>query len=248
MGKRRILCDVDGVWADFLATSFDIIHQLSGHRYLPADLHDWDLFETVPRTFEGGFYDAWKKPGTCLSIPVIPGSHEGVKGLQARGDLFVVTSPMNEVPTWTHERDTWLERHFGIPHKHIVHTSAKFLVTGDVLIEDKPSNLQAWLEHHPTGFGILWTHPYNEKINLGPRVHRARTWEDVYAILDAAPKEDPFEDFFRTEQAGEDVKLSLDAFREEALRQGIPGPDVKQHPADYVGPCLCAECMSYGEG
>lgn len=242
MRKRRLLCDVDGVWADFLATAFDILHKITGRRYAATDLHDWDIFQTVPREHEDAFYDAWAVKGTCLSIPVIPGSHDGVKGLQERGDLYVVTSPMTSVETWTNERDRWLHKHFRIPQKHIVHTSAKFLVSGDVLIEDKPSNLVSWLEHNPEGIGILWSQPYNEKVDLGPRVHRARSWQDAFAILDAAPKEDPFASFFEDEKAGGDDPMTV--YAEEAKRQGIPGPDVLKHPEGHEGPCLCYECIT----
>jgi len=240
---RRFLLDIDGVVADFLASAFDILHKITGRRYVATDLHDWDIFETVPREHEDAFYDAWGEPGTCFSIPVIPGSHEGVQGLQERGDLYVVTSPMASVKTWTNERDRWLQKHFGIPHKRVVHTASKFLVSGDVLIEDKPSNLIKWLEHHPEGIGILWSQPYNERVNLGSRVHRVRSWEDVFAVLDAAPKEDPFADYFETEQkvAGADI-VELSA--EEARRQGIPGPDVLKHPEGHEGPCLCHECIT----
>lgn len=245
MRRRRILCDVDEVLAGFLVASFNILHRVTGTRYQATDLHDWDIFETVPRQYEEQFMEAWRVPGMCLSIPVIPGSLEGVKGLQERGDLYIVTSPFTSVPTWTHERDKWLERHFGIHPRQIVHTSAKYLVTGDVLIDDKPSNLQAWLEHHPEGIGILWAQPYNEKVKMGPRVHRAATWADVFAILDAAPPEDIFAAILEQDLS---EKLTLDDLRAEAERQGIPGPDTKTHPEGYEGPCLCAECMSYGEG
>ncbi len=229
--------DIDGVVADFLTTAFDILHKITGRRYVATDFHDWDIFETVPREHENAFYKAWAEPGTCLSIPVIPGSHEGVKGLQERGELYVVTSPMASVRTWTHERDTWLQRHLKIPHKRIVHTASKFLVAGDILIEDKPSNLISWLEHHPKGVGILWTQHYNEKISLGPRVHRARNWGDVFGILDAAPIGDPDRDLF-------DRSDPFDVYAEEARRQGIPGPNVLNHPEDYEGPCLCHECIT----
>jgi len=195
MKKRlRILMDIDGVVADFMATALDIVEKLSGDRYHPTDFHAWDIFETIPREHELDFLDAFKVKGTCLGIPLIPGSKEGVDGLRARGDLYVVTSPMGCVETWSHERDAWLKQHFEIPTSKIIHTSAKYVCAGDWLIDDKPANITPWLEHNPNGKAMLWHHNYNAKEDLGPRVHRVHNWVDVFAILDAETTTGRFDD------------------------------------------------------
>lgn len=30
--------------------------------------------------------------------------------------------------------------------------------------------------------------------------------------------------------------------------QGVPGPNVEEHPEGYDGPCYCQTCLSYGDG
>ncbi len=244
MKKRRILCDVDGVWADFLVPALDIVHSISGRRYGLEEFHDWDIFETIPREHEPAFYEAWKMPGMCLSIPVIPGSHEGVKGLQERGELYIVTSPMHIAPTWEEERRNWLLHHFGIPRRRVVQVSDKFVVSGDWLIEDKPKNLELWLAEYPNGRGILWTQPYNKSADLGPRAHRAHTWEEVFQILDDEEASYPFHSEQDTDPVVAVAQSVFDHFHDEAVRQGIPGPSVNPHPEGYQGPCLCYECIT----
>ncbi len=32
---------------------------------------------------------------------------------------------------------------------------------GDVLVDDKPSNVMAWEAQHPDGIGVVWAQPYN---------------------------------------------------------------------------------------
>lgn len=170
MRKPRVLLDVDGVLADFLTPSFAILNRLSGLSHVAADLKEWDLFSLFPRTVEDAFYDECNKPGFCSSLPVLPGAVEFVAGLREVADVYIVTSPMNHNQTWTWERQQWLKQHFDVPHRHIVHTSAKYLCVGDVLIDDRPLNIEEWEREHAKGVGALWDAPYNKSSNTGMRV------------------------------------------------------------------------------
>lgn len=181
MKRPRVLLDVDGVLADFLEASLTVIKNLSGKTYTIDDFKTWDLFETVPRAFEQPFYDAVNRPGWCRALQVYPGAIEGVRALRQVSDLYVVTSPLNHVPTWTHEREAWLHEHFGIPHKQVVHTSAKYLCLGDLLIDDRPANIEKWEAEHPNGRGLLWDQPYNHGSNAGIRV---KDWNDVQKFVE----------------------------------------------------------------
>ena len=184
MPRPRVLLDVDGVLADFLTPSLTILTRLSGREWVPSDFPTWDLFDTVPRKFEQPFYDAVNTPGWCRDIPVHEDSVEGVARLREHADIYIVTSPMNHVPTWTHEREQWLKAHFGIEPKKVVHTSAKYICRGDVLVDDRPSNIEAWEAEHPDGVGLLWDQPYNRDDDAGVRV---RTWAQVRLIVAGLP-------------------------------------------------------------
>lgn len=171
MKKPRVLLDVDGVLADFLQPAFTTLNTLAGTNHHPSQQVEWDVFSLFDEAAHGpSFFRACNQRGWCRSIPVYDGAKEGYAQLANVADVYVVTSPMNHNETWTHEREAWLLEHFGIPHKRIVHTSAKFLVKGDVLIDDKPSNVSDWLEHHPTGLGLLWDQTYNRQATAGVRV------------------------------------------------------------------------------
>lgn len=174
--RPRVLIDVDGVLADFLAPSLPILERLTGRPWTTSDFKTWDLFDTVPRVHEKPFFDAVNQLGWCRNIPVFAGAQEGVRRLRELAEVYIVTSPMNHVPTWTHEREGWLRDHFDISHKKVVHTSAKYLCVGDVLVDDKPANIQAWEEEHPDGLGLLWDQPYNREFRAR---HRVSTWAEV---------------------------------------------------------------------
>jgi 5'(3')-deoxyribonucleotidase len=176
MKKPRLLLDVDGVLANFLSRAFPIIESLSGVRYVPEDLTSWDIFETVDRSIEKNFYRLCTAPGVAYSLPVYPGAKEGVARLQEIAEVYIVTSPMANNPTWAYEREQWLLTHFDIPSKRVVHTSAKHICAGDVLIDDRPKNIQTWRAEHKLGIGLLWDQPYNRNEKAG---HRVCSWEDV---------------------------------------------------------------------
>ena len=179
MRRPRVFLDVDGVLADFLTASIPILNDLTGKTWVEGDFKTWDIFETVPKLFEQIFFDAVNKVGWCRSLPAYEAALIGVPPLVESTDLFIVTSPMNHVPTWTYEREGWLHEHFGIHHKRVVHTSAKFLCIGDVLVDDRPSNIEAWEAEHPGGLGLLWDQPYNRTSTAGVRVS---TWKQVQFV------------------------------------------------------------------
>jgi 5'(3')-deoxyribonucleotidase len=88
------------------------------------------------------------------------GTQRAVARLREVADLFIVTSPMGG-PNWTHEREEWLKRHFNISRANVAHISTKYIVTGDVFMDDKTSHLVEWRKHNPNGVAVRWDRLYN---------------------------------------------------------------------------------------
>lgn len=181
----RVLLDVDGVLADFLTPAIQILNTHSGHLYTPDHLQDWDVFSLYPRACEKPFYAACSEPGFCRGLSVIEGSAWFVEELFRLSDVFVVTSPMNLSPTWAWEREQWLMEHFGIPSHKVIHTSAKHVCLGDVLIDDRPANVDRWQRAHPTGVGLLWDAPYNRQVT---HLQRVRGAQEALAVVQQFPR------------------------------------------------------------
>jgi len=181
MKRPRVLLDADGVLADFLGQSLDVLAEISGQKWHIDQFKTWDIFETVPSRYEKVFFETINQLGWCRSLPVYPEAVAGVTRLREIAEIYIVTSPMNHIPTWMFERERWVEEHFGIHHKKVVHTSAKYLCTADVLIDDRPANIQAWEREHPEGLGLLWDQPYNRGEEVGLRV---QSWAQVHAVVE----------------------------------------------------------------
>lgn len=175
--KHRVLLDCDGVLADFHTPCLAIINRLMGTNHTLADVTEWDIFDALRVVGDDRrvVYDEMHQPGFCRSLPVYPGAKEGVDELRKIADVFIVTSPMAG-PQWTHERDQWLMSHFGFTTKQIIHASAKYVCAGDVLIDDRLSNLVTWANGHPNGVPIWWKGMYDVEKD---RIVSALDWNDV---------------------------------------------------------------------
>jgi 5'(3')-deoxyribonucleotidase len=164
MSRPVVLLDCDGVLSDFVSAVLDLVHELCGPRYQPHDVTCFDLAKSLGLTDEERarvFGAITSRPGFARELAVYPDAIAGVAALRAVADVYIVTSPWNSNPTWTHDREAWLREHFGIPHSHVIHTSAKHLVAGDVLVDDKTSTLVEWQAAHPRGVAVQWQTPHN---------------------------------------------------------------------------------------
>jgi 5'(3')-deoxyribonucleotidase len=176
--KKRILLDCDGVLSDFVNPTLDLIHAHTGDRHHPHEITQWDVFAaTGKKDHEHILNRAVESSGFCRSFPLYPGSKEAVAELRKLGDVYIVTSPF-DAPNWVYERSAWLAEHFGFTRKEVVHTAAKHVVSGDVLIDDSERNLKEWYDHNPNGRAVLVDAPWNRHTDL-PGVHRVVGWDDL---------------------------------------------------------------------
>ena len=181
-----VLLDADGVLLNFFDHALDILRDLSGgaHDYAHDAVSTWEVFDSLPeaaRDFKYEVYERMKAYGGA-GIKPYPGAAEAVKELQDISEVIVVTSPFHGSATWTHVRESALEKHFGIHHEDVIHAKRKAFVRGDVLIDDKPSNLQEWREAHPDGKPIYWKNPqFSEE--LPHYVLCTQSWPEVIEVV-----------------------------------------------------------------
>lgn len=187
--RDRALIDVDGVLVDFYRGSRPILEKIAGRALTDDDFLRWDITACLPdQSMKEEFGRIVDSPGFCASLPLIPGSVEGIESLHRNGFevVYVTSNRMDSVP-WVHERDRWLMKHFGAKQTEIVHCHRKELVAGSFLVDDRPKNVEAWALHHP-GPAFLWDQPYNryaEQEHAGFR--RVRSWTEVLQVVRPAP-------------------------------------------------------------
>lgn len=181
--RKRLLIDVDEVLADFQTPVFALADRLLGKRFTPYDFDNWDIFSVFNNVEREALFTEMGKPGFCLDFPVVAGSLEAVREMQESMDVYAVTNPFPR-GTWVTDRNTWLQEKFGFERTHIVHTSAKFLVTGDAILDDNPVHIVDWLGEHPKGLGMLWHIPNTRTMTHYDHL-RVKSWNEVLRNLRA---------------------------------------------------------------
>lgn len=177
------MIDVDGVLADFVTPTLDIVRRTAGIPMVLTDWHTWDLFDIVSRDHEDAIYQEWCQPGFCESLPRYQGAVEAVQAIREVADVYFVTSPMVGSRFWMPERETWLRNHFGANHREIVFCAAKQIIVGDILIDDRPQNVGDWKKAHNNGRAILWAQAFNRSDPVPDGVVKTNSWEVVRDFL-----------------------------------------------------------------
>lgn len=158
--KPKVLCDVDGVAADFIGGVIRWIKK-RGLVYTEDQFTQFDISNVIaPEILK----EIGSEIGFCNSLEWYPGAFEFLLQLRDQTDLAFVTAPWNS-PTWEAERKNWLGRICKPGRVASIPSELKPWVHADFLIEDRIETLVAWLEADPSEqsdrFGILIDRPWN---------------------------------------------------------------------------------------
>jgi 5'(3')-deoxyribonucleotidase len=180
----KILCDVDGVIADSNSHMLAAIALVTGRYFTREQITEWSYAKALGIS-QDDEDRAWQVMSERLeSVSPYRGAVEAVTEIAERGhDIVFVTAHHPLIPHWVHAREAWLHHYFG-PAPRIIHTHHKYLISGDVLIDDKPSNVTAWAEQHPHGTGVIWAQPWNAMPMPGLlNVCRVGDWNVVAKLI-----------------------------------------------------------------
>jgi 5'(3')-deoxyribonucleotidase len=176
----RLLLDCDGIVCDWIAPVVKGIYDLTGIKVTSDMCGGWlqihklgldkDQLRHVERFLEA--------EGFAASLPVLPGAREGMRELYAIGvPVTFVTSPWSSSKTWEWERRKWLRQNgfWNASLTTIVSTETKFLVHGDMFVDDNPKQVNQW-KNNNRGPAFLWSTPWNQQISHMPRLN---SWEQL---------------------------------------------------------------------
>jgi 5'(3')-deoxyribonucleotidase len=163
----RVLCDVDGVLADFVDTFLGFVSRHYGVTYQRSAIDNWDPFAAL------GLAPAWgdfrhyvETHDLCRKMSPLGGAQAFWRALSGRYDVKIATSPQ-PYGAWLEQRSEWLRCELGIPFDLQIHLTDKADLVGtfDVLIDDSPHNCQSFEAAGGRAFCIAA--PYN--LNVAAR-------------------------------------------------------------------------------
>lgn len=184
MKAKRVLVDVDQVLADFCSPAIEYVRERFGVDLELSKLRHWDMFLPLSEEQRRRFEDDFFGEGRCASLSVFPGVVEAIEALREHAEVVAVTSPPRNSRHWVHERTEWLVSRLGFDDNAIIHTKAKHMIVGNMLVDDSPMNVLKWQQCHPTGVGLMWALPNTEYL-AGCEGFRVRTWDEVLGRVKA---------------------------------------------------------------
>lgn len=181
-----VLVDQDQVLADFgdgFDRRFSATHPGAPLAPRSAATSYW-IEDSYPPDWHERIRAVTTQEGFFRGLRPLPGAREALEGmLDAGHDVRICTAPVRAYRHCVREKYEWVEEHLGLAWtERMVVTRDKTLVTGDVLVDDKPQVVGTL--DSPTWTHVYYRTGYNEHL---PGVHL--DWSGWREVLDAVEAE-----------------------------------------------------------
>jgi 5'(3')-deoxyribonucleotidase len=180
MGKPILLLDCDGVMSNYSKAVIDFVNKTVGERYTVNDITQFNILKSLGQEHLKSSLDREiLNTELCLNLEVYPGTLEALNYLRNISQVFCLTAPYSSI-VWPGQRIEWLINKLNFDKNEIIITHAKHLVYGHIFVDDRPENLNQWINQwknlNPKVLPLLWDHLYNKEDYINERVFN---WEDV---------------------------------------------------------------------
>lgn len=172
-----LLVDMDGPLADFEAGHQRVCREQGYPDFVTgADRTSWDILTLLSPEWRRTVHRHWRAPGFFAELPPVEEALKTLREWDRQGHrVFLCTAPLSYSDTCAQEKLAWVGRHLGHDFvRRTIITSDKTLVTGDILLDDKP-------EVHGVGTPA-WRHlVYHMRYNR--ELPTTYTWEQAREVV-----------------------------------------------------------------
>ena len=166
-----IFVDMDEVLADTYGAHIDIYNKEFNANLTLDDISSGEVWENVPYEHLQNVKDHVWRDGFFRELPLIKDSQEVMRELAAKHEVYIATAA-TQFPNSLREKSDWLDEHSPfITWEYRILCGHKFILDGDVLIDDRSYNLKYF-----NGRGLLFNSPHNRK---DEGYERVANWQEV---------------------------------------------------------------------
>jgi 5'(3')-deoxyribonucleotidase len=176
----RILIDLDDTITNFLEEVINEYNKTYGTSHSIDEVTEW----VIPSSFEYGLFSVLELTNILTMITPKLDSIEYInKWIDEGYDVFIVSDCCNRYQSYR-DKLKWLKTY--IPKfdlSHFIPCKEKYVISGDVLIDDNLDNLEKWSLHNPYGMDLLMTAQHNKGIQDERRIYSFEEADDLIKTM-----------------------------------------------------------------
>lgn len=179
MENKIIVCDIDDVLRDFNGKVLEIYNKENHTHYTMQDIKEFDNTKNLPliKDFKHWLFNHHKvlTQGRPIQYNI-----NALNELYKTNTIVLATNQFEMTEDLTAQ---WIGEH-RVPYHALFFGKDKWLLKGDMIIDDKVSNVQKFVYHNPGSIGYLIDQPWNRIVttpykNTDLNIVRIQSIEDI---------------------------------------------------------------------
>jgi 5'(3')-deoxyribonucleotidase len=152
----RLFVDMDDVLADTFGKHIELYNIEYQTNLQRADIGHGEVWQNVPEAHRKSIHQHALTPGFFRDLAPIKNSQEVMSELCKKHEVYIATAA-SQFPNSLKEKSDWLDEFFPfITWEYRIYCGHKFMLDGDLLIDDRAYNLKDF-----DGDTFLFTSPHN---------------------------------------------------------------------------------------
>jgi 5'(3')-deoxyribonucleotidase len=163
MTKFVILCDLDDIVVSLLDKWLDDYNWDHTDTLGVKDIHNFDMSKVVKKSCGKKIYNYINEDGYFTKLKPIDGAIESLKILHREGHEIIIVSSPSASPESYRDKIIWCDKYLPfISRENIILTKKKYLIKGDILIDDSTENIRLYRKHWPLSTILSIAYPHNK--------------------------------------------------------------------------------------
>ena len=170
-----IFIDMDDVLADTYGKHIELYNEEFKEALSPTHFESGEVWQNVPKVRQSSIHQHVHMKGFFRNLKPLKDSQIVMEALWHKYDVYIATAA-TQFPNSLKEKSDWLDEYFPfVTWQHRIMCGHKFILRGDLLIDDRSYNLEKF-----EGDTLLFTSPHNINTKGYKRVN---DWLDVARAL-----------------------------------------------------------------